>query len=183
MANCSCESCPVARREPSRRKHPLRRVPLAAWIFLVVAIGTLILDAVEARAEVYHSRESALELAFPAADSVTTSTLILSEDQAAEVAARAGATLESRIVRVYEAWQDGEVAQRAIIDTHQVRSLPETLMVVADDEHRVHAVHLLAFHEPVQYRASTKWFAQFEDRNLTPTWPSAAESWAWRARR
>ena len=168
MAKCSCESCPVAGHEPSRRENRLRRVPLAAWVFLVVAIGTLIIDAMEAKAEVYHSRESALELAFPQADSVTTTTIILGEDQVLEVEERAGASLESRIVRVYEAWQDGEIVLRAIIDTHQVRSLPETLMVVADRQHRVHAVHLLAFHEPVQYRASGKWFTQFEDRGLDP---------------
>jgi hypothetical protein len=136
------------------------------WVFLVVAIGTIIYDVVEARAEVYHSRESALALAFPAADSVTTATLMFSEGEAAEVAARAGAGLESRLVRVYEAWSGGVVTHRGIIDTHKVRSLPETVMVVADTDHRVEAVHLLAFHEPVQYRATDKWFSQFDDRRL-----------------
>jgi hypothetical protein len=126
----------------------------------------LIIDAIEARAEVYHSRESALELAFPDADSVTTRTLVFTEEEAERVAAEAGAELPSRLVQVYEAWVGGQVSARGIIDTHAVRSLPETLFIVADPSNRVVAVHLLAFHEPVQYRAPGKWFVQFEDRVL-----------------
>jgi hypothetical protein len=168
MSNCSCDRCPATRATRIRRRNILRRVPVAVWFFLAVAVFTLVQDAMDARAEVYHSRESAMELAFPGADSVTTTTLTLSEAQAARVASTAGAVLESRLVRVYEAWYDGEVTLRGIIDTHKVRSLPETLMVVADTGHEVQAIHLLAFHEPVQYRASEKWFAQFEERGLGP---------------
>ena len=168
MANCSCESCPSTCMTRSSRRSYLRRVPVSVWVFIAVAILTLAHDVMDARAEVYHSRESAIELAFPGTDSVTTVTLMLSETQAADVAARAGVTIESRLVRVYEAWSSGEVTRRGIIDTHKVRSLPETVLVVTDGTHRVEAVHLLAFHEPVQYRASEKWFGQFEDRGLDP---------------
>ena len=41
-----------------------------------------------------------------------------------------------------------------------------TLFIVVDSSNRVEAVHLLAFHEPVQYRAPGKWFTQFEDQEL-----------------
>ncbi|NNK49867.1 MAG: FMN-binding protein [Gemmatimonadetes bacterium] len=168
MANCSCDKCPVTQASRPERPHLIRRVPFAVWVFLAVATFTLIHDVMDARAEVYHSRVSALQLAFPAADSVTTTTLMFSEADAEEVAERAGAALESRLVRVYEAWCDGQVTHRGIIDTHKVRSLPETVMVVTDTDHRVEGVHLLAFHEPVQYRASDKWFLQFDDRRLDP---------------
>ena len=166
MANCKCGSCPVSRSLVPQPRGRRLRLPLAVWVFIVVAIGVLIIDALEARAEVYHSRESALELAFPDADSVTTNTLVLSAEEAGRAAARAGARLPSRLVQVYEAWAGGRVALRGIIDTHSVRSLPETLFIVVDPSNRVEAVHLLAFHEPVQYRAPGKWFSQFEDRAL-----------------
>jgi len=143
-----------------------RRLPLAVWVFLLVAAGTLILDAIEARAEVYHSRESAIELAFPDADSVTTRTLTLSTADASDIASRAGVLIDSRLVRVYQAWSGGSISARGIINTHNVRSLPETLFVVVDPQHQVQAVHLLAFHEPVQYSATQKWFSQFEERGL-----------------
>jgi hypothetical protein len=170
MSNCSCDKCPARRAAPagngSRRFR--FRLPLAVWLFLVVAIGVLVLDFMDARAEVYHSRESALELAFPAADSVTAKTLTLSPEEAARATDLARAELPSRLVQVYEAWSGGAVSARGIIDTHRVRSLPETLFVVADPENRVKAVHLLAFHEPVQYRGPERWLGQFADRELDP---------------
>lgn len=167
MANCKCDKCPALGASPPRRGSGRRfRLPLAAWIFLVVAAGVLALDILDARAGVYHSRDSALELAFGDADSVTTLAVTLSEEQAERVQELAGAELDSRLVQVYEAWSGGEVSARGIIDTHTVRSLPETLFVVADPRARVLAVHLLAFHEPVQYRGSEKWLAQFEGESL-----------------
>ena len=166
MAKCKCDSCPVSPNPDSGPRGRRLRLPLAVWVFVVVAVAVLIIDALDARAEVYHSRESALELAFPDADSVSARTMVLSADDADRVAERAGARLPSRLVKVYESWVGGQVVARGIIDTHSVRSLPETLFIVADTSNRVEAVHLLAFHEPVQYRASTKWFGQFEDRAL-----------------
>ncbi len=166
MANCKCGSCPVSGGQDPRPRGRRPRLPLAAWIFIVVAVVVLVIDALEARAEVYHSRESALELAFPDADSVSANTLVLNADEADRIAELAGARLPSRLVKVYESWVDGQVVARGIIDTHSVRSLPETLFIVVDAANRVEAVHLLAFHEPVQYRAPGKWFAQFEDQEL-----------------
>ncbi len=166
MANCKCDSCPVSGSLVPQPRARRLRLPLAGWVFIIVAVGVLIIDALEARAEVYHSRESALELAFPDADSVTTRTLMLTADEAERIAAKAGARLPSRLVQVYEAWSGYRVVARGIIDTHDVRSLPETLFIVVDPSNRVEAVHLLAFHEPVQYRAPGKWFAQFEDQAL-----------------
>jgi hypothetical protein len=167
VSNCKCETCPV--QTSDRRPHRSgrwSRVPLAMWVFLLVAAGVLVIDLLDARAEVFHSRESALELAFPEADSVTTRELTLSRAEEAEIRSLAGAELPTRLVRVYEAWSGGEIVARGIIDTHTVRSLPETLFVVADPSHRITAVHLLAFHEPAQYRAPGRWFSQFEGRKL-----------------
>lgn len=167
MGSHNCDKCPALGAVPDRGGSGRRfRLPLAAWIFLIVAIGVLILDVMDARAEVYHSRESALELAFPDADSVSSRAVTLSSEQARQVRERAGAELPSRLVQVYEAWSEGAVTARGIIDTHTVRSLPETIFVVADTTNRVDAVHLLAFHEPVQYRGSAAWFSQFSDERL-----------------
>ena len=168
MAKCKCDSCPAAAGLTITGGGSRRRLPLAAWVFIVVSLGVLIIDALEARAEVYHSRESALQIAFPGVDSVTTQTLTFSRDEADRASAAAGAELPSRLVQVYEAWSGGEVEARGIIDTHTVRSLPETLFIVVDPLNRVRAVHLLAFHEPVQYRASGKWFTQFDGEELNP---------------
>jgi hypothetical protein len=119
-------------------------------------------------AEVFHSRESALRLAFPAADSVSVRDLVLGAEQSAEIAARSGATLESRLVTVYCGWNGGEREGWAFLDTHTVRTLPETLLLVLDPEGRIRATHLLAFHEPPEYRPGARWLGQFVGRGLDP---------------
>ncbi|MCJ7726406.1 MAG: hypothetical protein MUP76_08490, partial [Acidimicrobiia bacterium] len=40
------------------------------------------------------------------------------------------------------------------IETHQVRTLPETILIVINPEGRVRGVHMLAFHEPPEYGPS-----------------------------
>lgn len=119
-----------------------------------------------ASAGVYHSRESALRLAFPSSDSVATRQVILEAEQAERIERRAGAAVPSRLVNVYVGEDEDGRPRYAYFDTHRVRTLPETLMVVVGADGEVEGVHLLAFHEPPSYQASEKWLAQFEDRHL-----------------
>lgn len=151
------------RRTPSRSK--LRRI--RTWAVGLGAAALVALFAWDfASAEVYHSRESALELAFPAADSVASRQVILEASEVEAIARRSGAEVPSRLINVYVGTgPDGE-ARYAYFDTHRVRTLPETLMVVVGAEGTAEAVHLLAFHEPPAYRASEKWLGQFEGREL-----------------
>jgi hypothetical protein len=54
----------------------------------------------------------------------------------------------------------------AIIDTHLVRTLPETFMVVLTPDGAVRRVEILAFHEPPEYAPTGGWLRQFEGRAL-----------------
>jgi hypothetical protein len=56
----------------------------------------------------------------------------------------------------------------AYFETHDVRSLPETLMIVVGPDDRVAAVHVLAFHEPEAYLPHEAFLAQFAGRELDP---------------
>ncbi|MBI2896873.1 MAG: FMN-binding protein [Deltaproteobacteria bacterium] len=121
----------------------------------------------DGRAEVFHSKESALRLAFPAAGRVETRTLFLTEAQRSAVEERAGSSLESRMVTCYVGkGHSGEVLGYAFLDTHVVRTLPETFMVVLDPAGAVRAVHILAFHEPTDYLPPPRWLRQFGGRRL-----------------
>lgn len=133
---------------------------------MLVGITLLLLLAVDARAEVFHSRESALRLAFPDCDAVDARTLVLDDVQAAEATKRAGAKLPSKVVRAYVGQCDGHDCGYAFIETHRVRSLPETVMVVVTPEGRIDAAHLLAFHEPKEYLPSSRWLTQFDGEEL-----------------
>jgi len=130
-------------------------------LLLPAVLGLGLALASGAAADVFHSRESALRLAFPDADEVVPIDLILTEAEADDVAERAGVEPESRLVTAYEGRRGGHTLGWAFIDTHPVRSLPETLLLVVEPRGRVAATHLLAFHEPDEYRAPDRWFEQF----------------------
>lgn len=114
----------------------------------------------------FHSRESALRLAFPDADTVQKQELFLSREEAATAEREARVRLQSRLVTVYVGSREGKVTGYALIETHRVRSLPETIMAVIDPDGRVRAVHVLAFHEPPEYAPGERWLTQFEGHAL-----------------
>jgi hypothetical protein len=120
-----------------------------------------------ARTEVFHSRESALRLAFPGADSVGKREIFLSSEEAAEVERLARVKLPSRLVTMYVGRKDGNIQGYAFIETHPVRSLPETILIVIDPDGHTRGVHMLAFHEPPEYAPSGRWLGQFRGAPLT----------------
>ncbi|RMF71251.1 MAG: FMN-binding protein, partial [Acidobacteria bacterium] len=48
------------------------------------------------------------------------------------------------------------------LDTHVVRTLPETVLVVVGPDLRVRRVEVLAFKAPRDYLPSDRWLAQFD---------------------
>jgi hypothetical protein len=132
---------------------------------LAVACALMLLPA-GVHAEVLHSRESALRLAFPDADEIDKREVFLSTEQAARAEELARAPLASRLITVYSGVRAGMVIGFAFIDTHRVRTLPETIMIVLSPEGSVQGVHVLAFHEPPEYGAPPAWLRQFDGRAL-----------------
>lgn len=112
----------------------------------------------------------ALERAFPPPALATRQTLYLDAARAAAVEKLAGSELPSRIVTCYEARASAApqapVIGWACLDTHVVRTLPETLFVAVDADGVVRNVDVLAFKEPLDYLLSGHWFEQLEGRPL-----------------
>jgi len=133
---------------------------------IALAVCALAAYCGEARGEVFHSRESALRLAFPDADTVDKRELFLSEAQAAAAEDVARVRLQSRLVTVYVGRKQGRTLGYAFIETHKVRSLPETVLVVVEPDGSARALHMLAFHEPPEYAPSQGWLEQFQGRPL-----------------
>lgn len=146
----------AARPRCTAAGRPLGR--LAAALLAVVL-------ASPAGAKVFHSRQEALEIAFPEADRIEKETLILSQEQADAVAAAARAPVESKLVTIFTAWKGGSVLGYAHIDVHTVRTHPSALMVVWTPEGRVRSVRILAFHEPLDYLPADKWYEQFSGKS------------------
>jgi hypothetical protein len=117
---------------------------------------------------VYYGRRDALDAAFPDADSIGDERFFLTEEQRKAVEKAASAPLKERMITVHEAYRDGKIVGRAFFDTHEVRTLPETLLVVVSPEGVVEKVLLAAFYEPTEYEAPAAWRAQFEGARLEP---------------
>jgi hypothetical protein len=95
-------------------------------------------------------------------------TLMLSRDQAEAIEKLALSKLDSRLVTVYSGIKDDRTLGYALIDIHNVRTLPEAVMVVLSPAGEVRTLRMLAFHEPEEYRPPDRWLAQFENEQLDP---------------
>ena len=114
----------------------------------------------------YYSKEEALALAFPDADDVLSKTVFLTDAHAATIAEQTGAKPESLLFTYYVGMRGGAVLGYAVIDTHVVRTLPETLLAVLTPAGVLERVLILAFYEPTEYQPSEHWLAQFQGRSL-----------------
>lgn len=132
---------------------------------LVAALG-LGLPPAEAEAKVFYGRREALELAFPQADRIEDESIILEEEQARRIEALSRGELESRLVRIYRGYRGDELLGYAFIDVHNVRTHPEAFMVVISPEGRVALLRVLAFHEPLEYMPTDRWYEQFSKLDL-----------------
>ena len=116
-------------------------------------------------AKVFLTQEEALKLAFPGAV-VVRRTAFLTEAEQKEAAALSGGPLPSALAVAYVATRDGRLAGTAYFDTHVVRTLAETLMVVVSPAGAISRIEVLSFSEPEEYLPREHWYAQFPGKGL-----------------
>lgn len=145
--------------------HPLRSVARLAALATAAAV-TLAPTAVSAR--VHLSLEEALRVAFGDGAAVERKSVILSESQGARArdAAGPGIDLPSAIVTRYEGRRDGVPLGFAYFDTHVVRTLRETLMIVVAPDGSLARVEVVVFVEPEDYLPNSRWLEQFRGKRL-----------------
>ncbi len=119
-----------------------------------------------AQGKVFYSQSEALELAFPDAEEVASNTFVLDEDQVARIESLAKCELDTKLVKVYTGMREGKVLGYALIDVHNVRTLPEAFMVVLSPAGEVRSLRVLAFHEPLEYKPTDRWYRQFDNRSI-----------------
>ena len=134
-------------------------------IRLIVASAALLVCGT-AWSAVLITAEEALELAFPDA-TTERQTLFLSDEQRRMVAEESGAEVSSSLATRYVArGADGAVRGWAYLDTHRVRTLPETVMVVLGADGTVRRVEVVTFREPLEYMPHRGWYEQYEGQKL-----------------
>ena len=127
----------------------------------------LFLSPISSFSKVFYAKDEALKVAFPEADRVEMRTFILKDTEVQKAEQLARTRIESKLFTFYVGKKAGAVIGYAAIDTHTVRTLPETFMVVLSPEGRVRTALILAFHEPPEYLASERWLKQFQDKELS----------------
>jgi hypothetical protein len=127
----------------------------------------LLLTAVPAAARVFVTVDEALKLAFPGCE-VVRRTAFLTPEQVKRARGLAGAEVPSALVNYHVATRGGQPAGTAYFDTHRVRTLPETLMIVVDPQGRVGRIEVLSFREPEEYMPRGAWYQQFLGKTLVP---------------
>lgn len=130
------------------------------------ALLLVVLGLASAHAEVLVTVDEALALAFPGCE-VQQRTHYLSHGQRTQAAERGAVPVESALVRQYQGVCDGEPAGSAYFDTHPVRDLPATLMVVVGPDGLVARVELLSFEGPEPHRPPASFYVRFEGLGLT----------------
>jgi hypothetical protein len=133
-----------------------------------LSLGLALLGAATARpafAKVFLTVGEALQLAFPGCE-VARHTAYLTPEQLRKARELAGAEIPSALVTSYGATRGGRPAGTAYFDTHRVRTLPETLMVVVDPQGKVARVEVISFREPEEYLPRGAWYEQFQGEAL-----------------
>ena len=136
-----------------------RRVAFLLLLALFLATG-------KAGARVYVTVQQALDSAFPPPAKVERKTLYLDEGQARRAAEASGGPVETRVMPYYVGESGGRVIGYAYFDTHLVRTLPETILVLVAPDGTLQRIEILSFDEPEDYLPSTRWLQQFPSRSL-----------------
>ncbi|MEX1274983.1 MAG: hypothetical protein WEE20_03575 [Bacteroidota bacterium] len=133
----------------------------------VLLISFLLLcGSVTASAQVYLTRDEALKQHFPDASTIERKTVFLTDRQVETIQERAKAKVESKVLTYYVGMSGSKPLGYAFLETHIVRTMPETFMVVVKPGGSVAAVEILAFYEPEDYLPPSRWLGLFRDKTI-----------------
>ena len=137
-----------------------RTAPLLLALLLFPAL------AAPLGAKVFLTQDEALRLAFPAGTEVVRRSAFLTAAELEEAKGAAGVPLASQLVTFHVGLRDGKEVGRVYFDTHVVRTLPETLLVLVDPSGAIGRIEVISFSEPEDYLPKGHWYAQFAGRKL-----------------
>lgn len=113
------------------------------------------------------TQQQALTTAFGAGVKIERQTHFLTKQQVARVATLAEGEARDEMVVRYVATKNGQPAGIAYFDTHKVRTMPETLMIVVRPDGAIERIEIVSFAEPRDYLPKQRWIDQFDGKSLT----------------
>lgn len=141
------------------------RFDMRRTILCLAVLTALAGWAAAAPTKVFLSPDEALELAFPDCR-IERTRVYLSEREVERLEKLGRVDFEGRMAFQYVATRAGRRVGTAYFDTHKVRTLKETVMVVVGPDARIQRVELLAFGEPEDYIPRGGWYGQFRGKAL-----------------
>ena len=121
--------------------------------------------------EVMLKESDALARAFPG-EAAQRRTLFLKPEQVAAVEKAARSKLPSALITAFETRKGDTVTGRAVLDTHVVRTMPETVLTVVEPDGRLRMALVLQFGEPPDYLPREGWLKTLETKPLDDDlWP------------
>lgn len=120
--------------------------------------------------EDYLSKDEALKMAFPDADSFKMHRMIATKAQRAKLSEKLGVPLPSRFFKYYIVEQKGEIIGRAIAEEADGKYHPFGYLLALDKDHQVRSVEILNYHEKygfeVKQETFTKQFKGLDSGNM-----------------
>lgn len=126
----------------------------------------LLLVAGAAHGRVLLTQEQAFATAFPADAKLARQTFFLTKQQIADAQRESGIKFDDQLVIRYAATRGDTLLGYAYFDTHRVRTLPETVMIVVTPDGRVDRIEILSFDEPTDYFPKRRWIDQLRGHKL-----------------
>jgi hypothetical protein len=122
----------------------------------------LLLAATSAPARVFMTQEQALAKAFPTGTTVARQKFFLTTQQLEQARRESGTDFDDRLIIRYA----GSDSRFAYFDTHRVRTLPETILIIVKPDATIERVDILSFDEPTDYFPKRRWIDQLLGRKL-----------------
>ncbi len=93
--------------------------------------------------------------------------IILSKEQVKRASKQAKVKIRSRLVSFYLIKDKaGNIIAYAYIDTHRVRTKPETVLYIINRKGELEVAEVIAFQEPPEYKADERWLNLFKGKSL-----------------
>jgi len=118
-----------------------------------------------AQSKVFTSQNQALREAFPDATRIERDSKLLLKRELARIQSITRDDDPARVVVIHTAWRGETLLGYAHIDVHNIRTKPEAFLVVLSPDGVVRSVRVLAFHEPLDYLPTERWYAQFRGKS------------------
>lgn len=151
----------VSRLPMSRSSTRFVRGPVGLLCAGLVA-GLLLVGSPErASAKVFASQKQAVADAFPEATRVKRETRVVRRSELEQIESLSQEKQEAKVLVFHVAYRGDELLGVAHIDVHTVRTQPEAFLIVVSPAGDIRNVRVVAFHEPLDYLPTERWYEQF----------------------